>query len=152
MIKPILSFNESNDLGTVAHRAYRMLADRYNWDLLLASNFEPRKLLYAKNATNEGYSVWFLPHSNFISEDDTNGLWKNTFKKDMLLEEWSPDAVIKHGFGLFSDKTKRVTFAKKASGKYYFMGIYEVVDIERIGENCYLKIYKKTSTQYPEQK
>lgn len=119
-------------------------------NLLLASNFEPRRLLYAKNATEERYSVWFLAHSNFISEEDTNGLWKNKFKKDMLLEEWFPEAVRKYEEELFCDQTKRVVFAKKASGKYYFMGIYEPVCLEEIEDDYYVKTYKRVSTQYPE--
>ena len=118
--------------------------------MLLASNFEPRRSLYAKNATEEGYSVWFLAHSNFICEEDTNGLWKNEFKKDMLSEEWFSEAVRKYKEELLCDRSKRVVFAKKASGKYYFMGVYEPVELEKIENNYYVKIYKKVSNQYPE--
>ena len=152
MTKNVLIFNDGSDLDTVAHSAYRMLAHCYKWNLLLASNFEPRRLLYAKNATEEGYSVWILAHSNLISEEDPNGLWKNKFKKDMLLEQRFPEAVIKYEEELYCDQTKRVVFAKKASGKYYFMGIYEPVDLEEIEDDYYVKTYKRVSTQNPDEK
>lgn len=144
-----LSFNDGNDLGTTAHKAYAFLARRYKWDINLVKYFEPRQLLYAADATSEGYSVWFLPHSNFISEEDTNGLWKNTFNGDKIHEEWLPSIANKPHSGLHTDKSTRVVFAKKASGKYYFMGVYEVTNIEKKSNGSYVKTYNKISREYP---
>ena len=143
-----LSFNDGNDLGSVAYDAYLTLAKRYNWSLSAASSFEPRRLLFAEDVTSEGYSVWFVAHSNFISEEDTNGLWKNTFKKDLLLEEWFPEALKKHNPKV--REPKRIVFAKKASGKYYFIGVYEVDRIEKNDDGNYVRFFQKISTKYPE--
>ena len=149
--KKPLEFNVTPDLGQSAHDAYCMLAAKYDWNPLCASSFEPKHLLYAKAASPEGYSVWFVAHSNYISDDDTTDRWKNTFKNDTLIEEWLPSSK-KFYKEMLTDSTKRIVFAKKASGKYYFMGIYEVVSIVKSGVATYTKTYKRISTTYPESK
>ena len=111
MNKLTLNFRTSNDLGYSAYDAYITLARRYNWDLTSAGHFKPLHLLYAKAATPEGYSPWFVAHSNFISDEDTNGFWKNTFKKDFIYEEWIGDPLKKRT-NLILDETERVVFAK----------------------------------------
>ena len=90
--KDLLFLNYNDECGTSAKDAYTRYAKRYNWDLSKASNFAPRKLLYACAVTPEGYSPWFVAHSNFISADDSNGKWLNRFENDLLFEEWLPDS------------------------------------------------------------
>ena len=145
-----LKFNDGADFGSVAHDAYRTLGKRYGWNLRYESSFEPRRLLYANGVTPEGYSVWFVAHSNFISPEDASGPWKNTFIGDEIHEEWDHLAEKRH-INLYLDETERVVFAKKASGKYYFMGIYKAdLTLTYNDENGHrVKIYKKLSTEYP---
>ena len=147
MSTTISSLNFNEDCGKSAQDAYNRFSKKFDWDTSVSSLFAPRRLLYAKAATPEGYSPWFVAHSNFISDDDTNGLWKNTFQKDMLYEEWLPESK-KHQHELRQDQTTRLVFAKKASGTYYFMGVYKVYDIKIERENP-VKIYKRISTTYP---
>ena len=148
MNKTALNFRTSNDFGYSAYDAYAFLAKKYGWQISVAGNFKPLHLLYAKGATPEGYSVWFVAHSNFISEDDTNGLWKNTIKKDLICEEWLGDSAQRRT-NLILDETTRVVFAKKSSGKYYFMGVYELKEIKKNDAGNYERIYKKNSEVYP---
>lgn len=148
--KKPLKFNDGNDLGCSAYDAYGRLSRIYDWDPSCAPLFERKRLLYAKSASPEGYSVWFVAHSNFISDEDTTGVWKNTFEKDTIIEEWLPPSKRYHK-GLLTDSAKRIVFVKKASGKYYFMGIYEPVGIVKNGTDKYTKTYKRVSDTYPEQ-
>ena len=141
-----LAFND--ECGTTAKDGYIRFAKRYGWDMSKASNFGPRMLLYARSATPEGYSPWFVAHSNFISLEDTNGRWLNRFEKDLLFEEWLPNS--QHYLDeMRSDNTIRIVFVKKQSGKYYFMGAYKPISIEKNKEGNYVKTYQKISTTYP---
>lgn len=143
---PNLKFND--ECGTSAGDAYKIYAKRYGWNLSDAYKFGPRMLLYARSATPEGYSPWFVAHSNFISLEDSNGRWLNRFEKDLLMEEWLPDSR-RYLEEMYSDNTIRIVFVKKQSGKYYFMGAYEPISIVRNEEGNYIKTYKKISTTYP---
>ena len=146
--KDLLFLNYNDECDTSAKDAYTRYAKRYNWDLSKASNFAPRKLLYARAVTPEGYSPWFVAHSNFISADDSNGKWLNRFENDLLFEEWLPDSShLKRE--LTADNTRRIVFAKKSSGKYYFMGVYEPINIKRNAEGNFVKTYKRVSLVYP---
>ena len=141
-----LKFNDEYD--TVAQKAYIICAKRYGWNISDAYKFGPRMLLYARSATPEGYSPWFVAHSNFISLEDSNGRWLNRFEKDLLFEEWLPESR-RYRQEMHDDNTIRIVFVKKQSGKYYFMGAYEPIDIARNEEGNYVKTYKKISTVYP---
>ncbi len=144
----ILNRLTDDDFGCSAHDAYGRLSRIYDWDASLAPHFERKRLLYAKTASPEGYSVWFVAHSNFISDEDTTGVWKNTFEKDSIIEEWLPPSK-RYRKELLTDNTKRIVFVKKASGKYYFMGIYEPISTVKNGIDKYTRTYKRVSDTYP---
>lgn len=144
-----MKYNDHKPIDTAAQRIYMQLVKKYGWEIACAGKFAPHKLLYAKYATPEGYSVWFVAHSNLTSTHNSNGKWINTFKQDCLLEEWLPDGMEYHGGELTLDNTLRVVFAKKKDGYYYFMGVYKSVSIEKKANGNPLKTYKRISTEYP---
>ena len=142
----ILDFKDYEDFGYSARDAYRSVGRRYHWDMSLAESFGPQRLLYAKDATLEGFSVWFLAHSNFNEED--NGIWRNSFDGDYIREEWLNQNMLHHN-KMILDHTVRVVFAKKKSGKYYFMGVYVLDNFEKNDDGNRVKIYRRISTVYP---
>ncbi len=144
----VLELEFGYECGTVAKDAFIVFGKRYNWDLSQSYRFGPKMLLYARSATPEGYSPWFVAHSNFIDDEDTNGRWLNRFEGDLLLEEWLPESG-SYKTEMSSDNTRRIVFAKKRSGKYYFYGVYEPISIIRNEEGNYVKTYKRISKVYP---
>ena len=144
-----LRYSDHCPLDTSAQRIYLSMVEKYGWDISCKGKFAPLKLLYAKCATQEGHSVWFVAHSNLIDKDDNNGKWKNTFEGNLLLEEWLPEGINQFGGEITLDNTKRVIFAKKKSGHYYFMGVYEPIKLEKLDNGNILKTYEKISSEYP---
>ena len=138
-------------VGDVAREAFLFLGKRYGWDISHADSYGRRRLLYAEGVTPEGYSPWFIAHSNFIDSQDTNGLWKNTFEGDLIKEEWFPESL-RGGRRrrMIIDDTNRIVFAKKQSNNYYFMGVYCLDTIKKNSDGNYVRIYRRISDVYPE--
>ena len=133
--------------GTNAQNIYISLCDRFGWDISQKGKFAIMQLLYAEKATKEGYSPWFVAHSNYTETD--NGKWKNEFVGEYIREEWEhPDER------LYTDKTTRVVFAKKNINRrkeYVFHGVYKVerIEVPEKTKSSYVKVYKRISETYP---
>ena len=132
----------------VARHAYQTLAREFDWDLDCIDFFGTRRLLYVPDVTPEGFGVWFIAHSNFTSDNDPNEQWNNTIRGDYIFEEWLSPIPTYHKY-LISDASIRVVFSKKASGNYYFLGVYAVTNIEKNEKGNYVKTYERISTVYP---
>ena len=107
------------DFGTNSKEAYELLAMRYSWYKDAAENFgQEGALLYAGNVTPEGYSVWFIGHSNLTGTESRK--WKNIVSLDwntidMIWKVAPPDEDY--------DLAYRVVFVKENDGHYRFLGV-----------------------------
>lgn len=135
-----LSFG--NICGTNSRTFYLECCSDFGWEKNQSDKFGTfGALLYAKGATPEGYSPWFLSHHDLTQT--TGGSWSNIIEEDVIYEKW-------HVFkpGLFDDKTSRVVFIKLEK-QYYFYGVFCVDSIEKDKDYKYIKKYKRISKKYP---
>ena len=150
--------NTSKGYGTRAQTIYDDCCKLFGWDSQQRYLFGTQQILYAKNATPEGYSPWFLPHNNWTAT--RGGNWFNKISGDLIEEMWLEEKI-----GLYRDGTTRVTFAKR-EGEYVFLGLYKPVTVEtkilnhniidrhgktikRSGSKIWIKIYQSISDVYP---
>ncbi|MBQ8140930.1 MAG: hypothetical protein IJ038_04455 [Clostridia bacterium] len=112
--------------------------------------FTYRKMLYAKYATKEGYSVWMLAHSSLNESFNRNRRWYNIFVyPDIIREIWFNPSDISMSQ---EDYSYRVCFAKNKEGLYVFQGIYEPQKIEWeevMGKRELVRTFKRISKVYP---
>lgn len=148
---------DSNDfgksLGTSAQKIYDEYCEKYGFDRKKRYHFGKRQLLYAEDATPEGYSVWFLPHSPLIEKfEDCETTWYNIPYFNGYIEEcWRVDRIASSGITNCNDT--RVTFFKTKYG-YAFAGIYIPVGTitTRVinGTKVLIRTFYKVSDTYPE--
>lgn len=137
--------------GTRAIDAYDACCKDFGWKASKRWEFDKQQLLYAENATPEGYSVWMIVHANLCEKYDESITWYNIVKGDKIEEIWNGS----HNELLFLDVSRRVTFVRERSdGKlvYKFLGVYELVGAEMrevYGKQRAVKIYQRVSRTYP---
>lgn len=139
--------------GTNSKNIYEDYAEKFGWDKRQANQFGKRGLpLYARNATPEGYNMWFIGHSNLTATK--GGDWDNEilYGGEKINEYWKKI----DNKADFYDMTHRVVFAKKKDGYYYFLGIYEVSEkpdltkqIEHNGKYVWVRRYRRICENYP---
>lgn len=141
-IKSKTILNLGHFCGTNSKKIYSECCRDFGWNKSQQNNFGRQgALLYAKAATPEGYSPWFLSHHELTQTQ--GGSWSNVIDGDFIYEKWED---IKPG--LFDDNTQRVVFVKLDS-KYYFYGVFCVDSTELNEEYKYIKKYKRISKSYP---
>lgn len=122
--------------GNKALYIYDMCCAVLNFHPSKRENFQRRRILFAQNATPDGYAVWMLPHNNYTG--DASSCWANIIEGDVIYEAWNI-----HETGVINDT--RVTFAKQGNGEYVFMGVYKfesVKEISKVIEGVYIKKIK----------
>lgn len=132
--------------GTKALDIYVKCCDLLAFDKSKKHCFNLQQILFAENATPEGYAVWMLPHSNFTGDAKA---WANIIDDggDTIYEVWRMDDND-------SNSDDRITFVKQGNGEYVFMGLYTFDRLERICEVIdgvpikFVKIYKRISKKY----
>lgn len=144
--------------GGQAQAIYDECCKIFDWDRTKRGLFGRQQILYAENATPEGYSPWFLPHNNWTATKGGN--WFNTILGDTIEEMW-----VEKKEGLYYDQTMRVTFAKRKTGEYVFLGVYKpegVVQkileknllnrkgeiVKTVGDTVWIKTYQLVSNSY----
>ena len=137
--------------GTKAIDNYDRCCTLFGFKRALRGNFSMMQMLYAKNATKEGYSVWMLAHSSLNESFNRNRRWYNIFVyPDIIREIWFVPSDISASQ---EDNSYRVCFAKNKNGEYVFKGIYEPqkIDWEEIpdGRTELVRTFKKISNVYP---
>ena len=136
--------------GSKAVDNYYACCTLFEFDPTLAGAFKMMKMLYAQNATPEGYSVWMLAHSNLNESFNKKKNWYNMFVHPNEIKEiWFNPEDIK---GSQHDYSKRVCFAKNKNGNYVFQGVYEPQKIEWeiiLGEKQLVRTFKRISATYP---
>ena len=137
--------------GTRAIDNYDTCCDKFGFKKTLRGNFAQQKMLYAKNATDEGYSVWMLAHSSLNESFSRKGRWYNIFVgSDVIREIWFNPSDIS---GSQDDYSHRVCFAKTRDGNYVFKGIYkpQKIDWEKIpdGKTELVRTFVRISSTYP---
>ena len=129
--------------GTNSKEIYTRCCDRFGWDeekrYLFGSQGRP---LYAKGATPEGYSAWFISHSNLTNTK--GGSHTNTIVGNFICEHWD-----KEGEGLWDDKTTRAVFVKVDS-TYFFYGVYRFCQVDTSSDYTHIKIYERIAENYPD--
>ena len=132
--------------GGSAQPIYDACCDKFGWDKSRRYLFGKQQLLYAKGATREGCSPWFLVHSNLT--DTKGGNWSNTILQDIIEELWE-----KPQYGLYHDETMRVTFAKTKPYGYVFIRVYKLISINEKtlsnGSKVWIKTYQRIADTYP---
>ena len=132
--------------GTVARDIYEQGCKKFGWSYSEIGKFTMLKKLYSEIATPEGYSVWFLPHSNKTGTDNKSVENKIFTNK---VEQWWFE---KNHYS--APKRNRLMFYKE-DNMYYFGGVY-LFDEERIeeinGKIYYVEKFDIVSEKYPEKK
>ncbi|MBQ2876424.1 MAG: hypothetical protein IJE25_05395 [Clostridia bacterium] len=128
--------------GTNSKVIYLNCCEWFGWDKSQKNNFGKQgTLLYAKGATPEKYSPWFVANHNLHKTQ--GGKWTNTIEGDFIHEEWhTPDSR------LWEDKSIRVVFLK-LNGEYKFYGLFEVHAVIQKENFKFTKIYKRIAMNYP---
>ena len=136
--------------GTRAIDNYDRCCTLFGFKHSLRGNFAQQKMLYAKYATKEGYSVWMLAHSSLNESFNRNRRWYNIFVyPDIIREIWFNPSDISMSQ---EDYSYRVCFAKNKEGLYVFQGIYEPQKIEWeevMGKRELVRTFKRISKVYP---
>ena len=138
--------------GTKALDTYKTCCDKFGFKTALSGNFARQKLLYAKNATREGYGIWMIAHSSlnesYNTAKESGRKWYNIFV--------GPDKIRKIWFRAdeyVQDDSIRVCFAKEANGAYVFKGVYKPVkaDFEEVfpGKTEWVRTFERISVTYP---
>ena len=132
--------------GTVARDIYEQGCKKFGWSYSEIGKFTMLKKLYSEIATPEGYSVWFLPHSNKTGTDNKsveNRIYANKVEQWWFEKNHYP-----------APKRNRLMFYKE-DNMYYFGGVY-LFDEERIeeinGKIYYVEKFDIVSEEYPEKK
>ena len=130
--------------GTVAKDIYEQGCRKFGWRDSEKGKFAKQQKLYSEIATPEGYSVWFLPHSNKTGTD--NKSVKNKIFANKVEQWWFDNNHY------IAPKRKRLMFYKE-DNIYYFGGVY-LFDEERIEETSgkiyYVEKFDLISEEYPE--
>lgn len=139
--------------GRKAIENYDKCCELFHFKSVLRGSFAPQKMLYARNATPEGYSVWMLAHTSLNEKFNDNNRWFNYVEPNGTIREvWfdPSDANMSQ-----KDFTYRVCFIKQKSGFYEFQGIYkpEKQTWEEIhGKLELVRTYIRVSDVYPVEK
>ena len=138
--------------GTRGIDIYDKYCRIFGWDSSLRYNFDSKQralaLMYAKNATPEGYSVWMVVHTDLSEKYNKNSRWFNFICRDQIKEVW-----FINDHELLQDTSIRVTFVRTKEG-YRFQGIYKPIKIERElikGKMELVRTFERISTCYPEE-
>ena len=120
---------------------------RFDWDPKKRVHFDRQRILYAADATPEGYAVWCLPHHDWKEPYNEDQNWYNYISESYIEEVWFADKP-----NFYSDDSVRVTFIKTKDNFYEMFGIfrpvrYETKEINGIWRK--VKIYQKIADEYP---
>lgn len=136
----------SSECGSTAQSIYDACCCKFKWDRSQRSFFGKQQVLYAEGATPEGFSPWFLVHSNLTQTKGGN--WSNKIYGATIEELWKTPQ-----YGLYHDGTTRVTFAKTKSHGYVFLGVYKPVRVDEEllddGRKVWIKVYSLIADSYP---
>lgn len=133
--------------GGSAQPIYDECCSKFGWDSSQRSLFGKQRGLYAENATPQGYSVWFLAHSNWTQTNVEN--WRNKILQETIEEVWLDPQYNSY----FHDESIRVVFAKTKYYGYVFIGLYRSINVEAKilsdGSRVFIKTYQRISDVYP---
>lgn len=149
--KPSIDDRLQRDLtkgyGGSAQPIYDECCIKFGWDSSQRSLFGKQRGLYAENATPQGYSVWFLAHSNWTQTNVEN--WRNKILQETIEEVWLDPQYNSY----FHDESIRVVFAKAKYYGYVFIGLYRSINVEAKilsdGSRVSIKTYQRISDVYP---
>lgn len=138
--------------GTKAIDTYDRCCTLFGFKRSLRGNFSMMKMLYAKYATQEGYSVWMLAHSNlnesYHKAKESGRKWYNIFVyPDIIKEIWfNPSEYVE-------DNSTRICFAKNKQGVYVFKGVYKPTTATwenvNTGKVEWVRTFERISEIYP---
>lgn len=134
-IKPskVVHIKKNTFCGTNAQDIYVKYSKAFGWEERYKYLFSYGHPLYAKNATPERYSVWFLAHSNLTGTK--GGTWNNYIFEDRIEETHEN---LNDGFR--DDNSVRIVFAK-VNDNYMFLGLFQPKKIEEKNNAQKKKIY-----------
>lgn len=149
--KPLIDDSLQRDLtkgyGGSAQPIYDECCIKFGWDNSQRGLFGKQRGLYAENATPQGYSVWFLAHSNWTQTNVEN--WRNKILQETIEEVWLDPQYNSY----LRDESIRVVFAKTKYYGYVFIGLYRSINVEAKilsdGSRVFIKTYQRISDVYP---
>ena len=114
----------------------------FGWDYSKLGYFYPQKLLFDKNCSKEGYSLWFLPYSNLNNRKNPKANWRDFISNDFatIKEYW-----VEIDDRFYNDEDIRITFASQKNGQYLYLGVFQAK--ERDEDNS-CKTYYKIEEDY----
>ena len=100
----------------------------FGWKYSKLGSFCSQKILWEKDCSREGYSVWFLPYSNLNNYKNPYSNWTNFVGSDfkVIKEYWKE---IDDRF--YNDEDVRITFVKQKNGQYLYLGIFQAQEMDR---------------------
>ena len=131
--------------GTAAKDIYEACCDAFDWNKYESKCFGWQTPNYSEIATKEGYSVWFLAHSNWTDSDtaDVKNQISETYMEQWWAESDHPNATTR----------KRLIFAKK-DNHYIFLGVFKFIGKERTemrdSKIYHIERFDLISEKYPE--
>ena len=113
--------------GTTAKEIYLKGVEHFDWSASKVGSFCPQKLLFSKDCSPEGYSVWFLTYSNINNDSNPKANWSDYINTDfnVIKEFWKKTDDRFH-----DDNDIRITFARQKDGKYVYLGIFQVKEFD----------------------
>lgn len=115
---------QNKTYGTNGHEIYLMCCKVFGFRTDKHGHFVKQQSMYADDATPEGYSVWFLPHSNLTGTKSEGK--NNVIAGDLVKFSWDNK---KHNETKVNKGERRLLFVKDR-GVYYFAGLIECVEAD----------------------
>ena len=114
--------------GTAALNIYHKGCKKLGWKTGHDDDFDKHTILYSKNISPQGYSLWFLFHHSWIEDIDNDYTWWNTIGRDIIHEDWR-DCKLDDDKrqNLKYDYSTRLTFAKGKNGQYFYIGLFKPI-------------------------
>lgn len=156
--------NINHGIDTALQRIYDEGCKTYSWDKSKRNKFGNMQVLFANDATPDGYSVWGLTNciidngrktidiDTAIAQSKKSWLDLIHYDGNTITEYWINTGAEPDDF--FDDATTRLAFAKlKSSGPYVFLGIFKPTQWMRDpqligGKNVKSKTYTLISSKY----
>lgn len=138
--------------GSNSREIYLKGAECFGWDPKFQNEFAVQgKAMYARQATPEGYSVWFVASHRWIGGTAAGKKWHNTIGKQYIHEYWNMEKQNWDDLqNLKYDFSKRITFAKAKGGGYVYIGVFQPRwEPRETKHNEMVKVYEKVEEKYP---
>ena len=136
--------------GKTAKEVYDVLCKKYDWNDTMFNDVDDEYIKQAvlnlnetHKVSSEGYSVWFLEHSQLNPQKDNNYPWEATVSSDWNFitdKAKTKEAWLAGRFNKLPVGHKVCIFVRDLDGCFMFLGIYKLIIIDPINMQQTFKI------------